>query len=246
MTSPMLSDEMLNATVQQKLQYHRMRPAVFRDQHGRRWSAQVSTDTLSPCTPLTPVGWQAPYPMLMPDGKYLVMGGAFGELVIDYDRWLRDLFDGRRAYEQQVLEWARKLYGGAAMEMIRKGDPDLQRVAGPGPMNPEFVRAMKSGANKWVLGIRRPDGTPYPVPTWAAEHLWTLQVTETWDGSDVDTSVDASRYADAEDDALPEDAAATAARLAEQLRYSDAEEDADPGAAPAFQPMGRRRRSRHA
>lgn len=198
MTTPTLPDEYLAATVREKLQYHRLRPGIFRDQHGREWSCQLSTETLHPASPLTPVGWKAPYPMLVPPAKYLGMGRAFGTVEIDYDQWLRDIHEGRRAYDEQVMEWARRLYGGAALQAIKAGDPDLRRVAGPGPMSPEFVRAMKAGVSKWALGLPHPSGVPYPTPKWAEAELHTLQVYETWDGTDVDTAVDATKYADEE------------------------------------------------
>lgn len=234
MTTPM-ADEMLGATVREKLQYHRMRPATYRDQHGRMWSCQVSTETLHPTTPLTPVGWRAPFPMLVPDAKYLTIGEAFGELVIDYDRWLKDVADARKEYDLWVLECARRLYGGAALQAIKNAEPELRRMAGPGPISPEFIRAMKSGASRWALGLPHSSGRPFPVPAWAEAELWTLQVHETWDGTDVDTAVDAARYADEEP--VGEDEQARLERLEAQARYGDVEELADPEAAPSFAPI---------
>lgn len=242
MTSPALGDEFLAATVREKLQYHRLRPATLRDQHGREWSCQLSTETLHPATPCTPVGWRAPHPYLVPPQKYLAQGRSF-TLEIDYDAWLRDIHQARREYEEQVMEWARKLYGGAALQAIKSGDADLKRMAGPGPMSPEFVRAMKSGASKWALGIPHPSGVPYPVPAWAQSEMDTLQVYETWDGSDVDTAVDPSRYADEEpelgwhDDTDPMPDAALAA--ADAARYGDAAPELPPPARPRGRPRGR-------
>lgn len=243
MTAAAIPDEFLAATVREKLQYHRLRPALLRDQHGREWSCQLSTETLEPATPCTPVGWSAPHPYLVPPAKYLLRGRTFGTLEIDYDGWLRDIHQARREYEEQVMEWARKLYGGAALQAIRNKDADLRRMAGPGPMSPEFVRAMKSGASKWALGIKHPSGVPYPVPQWAASELDTLQVYETWDGSDVDTAVDPTRYQDDEpdlgwaDDGEPMPAAVGAAADPDAARYRDDE------AAPAA-PRRRGRPSR--
>lgn len=249
MTAAAIPDEFLAATVREKLQYHRLRPAILRDQHAREWSCQLSTETLEPATPCTPVGWTAPHPYLVPPAKYQRQGRSFGTLEIDYDGWLRDIHQARREYEEQVMEWARKLYGGAALQAIKNRDADLRRMAGPGPMSPEFVRAMKSGASKWALGIKHPSGMTYPTPAWAASELDTLQVYETWDGSDVDTAVDAARYADeepdlgwADDEAQETDAAAVAAEAA---RYGDAAPELAPAPAPvaaAARPRGRPRK----
>jgi hypothetical protein len=238
MTAPAFdTDGMLASTIQGKLQYMRMRSAMFRDQHGRQWACEISTETLHPCTPLMPVNFRAPHPMLVPPAKYLQVSNVFGEIVIDYDGWLIDVANARREYDAWVMEAARHLYKGAALDMIRAGDPDLIKFCGPAPMSPEFVRAMKSGVSKWVLGLLP---TSSPIPAWAQKEMHTLTVIETWDGSDVETGlIDAEKYRD--DDVIDEDADERAERLAAAARYGDIEDDADPSASPDFQPLPRKR-----
>jgi len=237
MTAPAFDSEgMLASTIQGKLQYMRMRTARFRDPHGRQWSCEISTETLHPCTPLTPVDFRVPHPMLVPPAKYLNVSNVFGELTIDYDTWLVDVANARREYDAWVMEAARHLYKGAALDMIRAGDADLIKFCGPAPMSPEFVRAMKSGVSKWVLGLLPKSA---PVPAWAQKEMHTLTVVETWDGSDVETGIDVDRYRD--DDAIDEDADAMAERLAAAARYGDVEDDADPFGLPQTEPIKRGR-----
>jgi hypothetical protein len=235
MTSSML-ESMLGSTLKEQMWHNKVRPAVLQDQHGRSWSTKIDTTTLHPACPLTPDGWQAPFAMLYPPPKYqTIASGAFGRLVIDYDLWLIDAHDAEREYQTWVLQVAKQQFGAAALQKIREGDADLRLLAGPPPASSEFIKAMKSG-NKWALGIRKLDGTTYPMPPWAKDLVDTLLPTESWDGSSVNTTVDASAYPDVEDDAL-----AVADRYAAAAQYADVEDDADPAALPDFQPLPRRR-----
>lgn len=241
MTAPAFdTNGMLGSTIKEKLQYERMRSATFRDQHGRKWSCAISTETLHPCSPLIPADFRTPHPYLTPPAKYLQIGTAFGEIVIAYDAWLTDVSEARREWDNWLRECAILMYKGAAVAMMQAQDADLLKMAGPAPMSPEFIKAMKSGESRWVLGLRRADGTKPATPSWAHAILHTLQIVETWDGGYVDTSVQAGRYADDEPDA---DAAERADRLALALKYADDEEVADPGAARDFQPL--KKRSHH-
>lgn len=241
MTAPAFdTDGMLSSTIKEKLQYQRMKAATFRDQHGRKWGCSISTETLDPCTPLTPADFRTPHPYLTPPAKYLKMSGVFGEIRVAYDQWLTDVSEARREWEAFFRECAITMYKGAAVAMMQAKDADLMKMAGPAPMSPEFILAMKSGESKWVLGITRPDGTRYPMPRWAQDVMDTLVIVETWDGGTVDTTVEAGKYAD-EDDAASEDAAERAARLALAERYADDEDAADPNGLPDFQPLPKKR-----
>lgn len=242
MTAPMM-DQMLGSTVRERMFHERVVPARLQDQHGRWWSTQLDQATLHPATPLTPDGWAAPFAMLYPPAKYLtVPKGAFGQLRVDYERWLIDAADADKEYRQWLLQVARTQFGAAALQKIQEGDADLRRLAGPPPASIEFIKAMKAG-NKWALGIPRFDGSAYPMPPWAAAIVDTLVPAESWDGTGVDLEVEPAAYPDVEEGAA-EDAYAVAQRLADAARYADVEEAMDPFALPEFEPVKRAKRKR--
>lgn len=234
MTTPML-DSMLGATVKTRSFADRVRGATFRDQHGRKWSTQIDKDTGVPTVPLTPTDWRAPFPALFAPAHVMTFPtGELGLMVIDYDRWITSNVDAWRAYQDERLFWARKEYGAAAMQVLEDGgSPKLRELAGPPPASTEFLKAMKAG-NKWALGIRRDDGTAYPVPAWAQPYLETLTIHETYDGSGVDVTARPEDYPDVEDDGVVE-------RWQGRDVYADVEEEVDPAASPDFEPMTRRR-----
>lgn len=236
MTSPAInfgSDMPLPKEVQQQ---DTMRTMRFRDQHGRAYTTVVSIKTLEPCTVLTPEGWRAPLPMLSPPSKYFRFSSEeVGQTRIDYDQWITDLTSAEREYRTWVLEIAKREFGGAALQKIESRDIGLRAMAGPAPQSPELVRAMKAG-NKWALGQRKLDGTPYNRPTWADEYVdgWTFE--STYDGGDVNLSASYTQYPDEDDDAV-----AVAARYEAASQYQDVEEDADPTGLPDFTPIKRGR-----
>lgn len=219
---------MMSATVERKkLQHNRMAPGRYRDPHGRLWSCQISKETQQPTTPLTPVGWKSPNPMLTPPQKYLEFGEVQGEMAINYDRWLQDNGEAWKERDGWVMECAVKLFNVGAVRAIKDNDPELMKLAGPGPMSPEFIKAMKanlidSRAGRWALGLPGANGKPLPMPSWAAAQMATLAIHETYDGSDTDMVIDASRYYD--DDGAIEDAQEAADRLAAANQYLDLDE----------------------
>lgn len=213
-----------------------MRAMRFRDQHNRPYSTVVSKETMVPCTSLTPVGWDAPLPMMVPPTKYFTFDpNETGRTVIDYDRWIRDLGAAERDYRDWVLQVAKQQFGGAALQKIESRDRGLQALCGPAPQSVEYVKAMKAG-NKWALGIARPDGTPYPRPQWADEYFdgWIFE--STFEGSDIETNVTADMYPDVDDDVADD-----VARFAASSEYADIEDDVDPSVAPTTQPLPRKR-----
>ena len=237
MTAPGFDiDGMLQSTVRGKFQYEKMQTALYRDDHDREWSCQISIESMEPCTPMSPSDFRTPHPYLTPPGKYLrTSRGRLGRLSIDYDQWLTDVSEARREWDNWLRECAVSMYKGAAMAMIQAQDSDLMKMAGPAPMSPEFILAMKSGESRWVLG-QLPKGAP--TPKWAQGILHTLQIIETWDGGYVDTTVLPGKYADDETD---EDAQERADRLMAALKYSDNEEDADPMGLLTFEPLPKKR-----
>ena len=236
MTTPLM-ETMIGSTVKERMWADRVRPGIFRDQHGRPYSTAVDKETGDPAAPLTPAGWKAPFPALYPAAQYQTFPREqMGLRVIDDDRWIVDVADGWKQYREELLFWARKEFGGAAIRAVDEGHPKLRELAGPPPASVEFVKAMKAG-NKWALGLLRPDGTRYPMPPWAADIVDTLTVHETYEGTGVGIEVDAAAYPDVEDD----DAFAVASRYEAAAQYADVEEDADPSALPDFQPIKRGR-----
>jgi hypothetical protein len=223
----------LGATIKVKGQQDYRRPAEFRDQHGRGWATQIDTQTMAPCVALSPYGWSAPLPALVPPQKYLTtVDGRFGMLTIDYDQWIIDLADASREYREYLLQTAQKHFGAAAMRAIEERDPKLKSLAGPPPGALEYVRAMKAG-NKWALGLLRPDGQAYPMPPWAAPMIETLLPLETYGGSHIDTVVDDGEFPDVEMDSDADGAIRVADRYADADQYLDLEDAIDPDAAPA-------------
>lgn len=235
MTSPLM-ETMIGSTVKERMWADRVRPGIFRDQHGRPWSTAVDKETGDPAAPLTPAGWKAPFPALFPPAHVMTFPpDAMGLMVIDYDRWIVSCSEAWRAYQDELMFWARKEFGGAAIQAVDKAHPKLREMAGPPPASVEFLKAMKAG-NKWALGLLRPDGSRYPMPPWAAELVDTLRVHETYEGTGVIVDVDAGAYPDVDDDAQD-----VADRYAARDQYADLEDDADPSALPDFQPITRRR-----
>lgn len=237
MTAPAInltSDMPLPREVQQQ---DTMRTMEYTDQHGRTFVAVASNKTLEPCGPLTPVGWHAPLPMMVPPTKYFTFHPArVGRTVIDYDRWITDIANAEREYGVWVLQVAKREFGAAALQKIESRDHGLQMLCGPSPQSSEFVKAMKAG-NKWALGIARMDGTAYPRPAWADPHVDGWIHESTYDGGEVDVRADPTAYPDVDDDA--ED---IVARVAGADRYADLEDDADPSALAGFQPLAKKRR----
>lgn len=215
--------------VKEREQHETMMPMILEDQHGREFSTQLSRDSGHPTTMLTPVGWKAPLPTMVPPQKYFTFGNGarLGRTKIDYERWITDIANAGREFDSWLRETAKNEWGSAAARMIATNDPQLYTLAGTPPQSVELVKAMAAG-NKWALGIKRPDGTAYPMPPWAEPLIDSWRVVETFDGSDVDTRVNAADYPDVDDDALE-----AAARIADAERFADVEETEDAYALPS-------------
>lgn len=236
MTAPYT--EALGATIRVKSQADRRRTMIYRDQHGRKWSTEIDTDTMHPCVAMTPAGWRAPMPMLVPAQKYLTFTpGDFGAVTIDYDQWLIDATDANREYRDHLLETAKHHFNAGAAAAIEGRNARLLQLAGPGPAAVDFVRAMRAG-NKWALGLLKPDGSRYPMPPWAEPIVDTLRRIETYGGSDVDLSAFDGEFPDVEDDDAP---VAVAARMDDAADYLDLEDAVDPFAARVVEPIKRGR-----
>lgn len=198
------------------------------DQHGREWDCTIDNRKESKFAPVTPPipKFSAPFPGLVPP-QHLVRPiiGKPGRLVIDYDAWLEDVRRARKAYTEQLRDYAHQRYQGQMVAVaLENPPPDLLAMIGQPPPPLDFIRAMRAG-NKWALGIRRADGTPYPMPPWAEPLLsWLVPVKEA-----TTVEEDAAEFPDVEDDTDPE-VIESAEVLADRARYQDLEEQYDPQA----------------
>lgn len=129
--------------------------AIFRDQHGRKWGADIEQKTGAPCGPLS-ARFSAP---IMPPQKYLkVTDVAARELTIDYEAWLGDLETAHMEYDQRRTMIAVTMYNERAHDAIEKKDPALMQRVGPPPQFLEPIMAAVEG-NGWILGF---DGFEMP------------------------------------------------------------------------------------
>lgn len=141
----------------------------FRDQHGRRWGADVENKTQAPCGPLAllAVPPLVCAPPVMPPSKYIRVSDAAGaELRIDYARWLEDLDVAWEEFELFATEQATDLYKDQAAEALKNPPAALaRRIGRDRPLRREVVLAMREG-NDWVLGLstERPNWADKVLP----------------------------------------------------------------------------------
>lgn len=134
------------------------------DQHGRKWETTIDFIANGPCGPINPKGWNAP---LRVPTKYLKFQPENAmELVIDYDSWIPNVEEAWRVWDQLLYDDAILLFGTEGVKAYTEKKPELLRHTGPHPEHVELIKAAKAG-NKWVLGIKKPDGSTYPMPSWA-------------------------------------------------------------------------------
>lgn len=127
---------------------------IFRDQHGRKWGADIETKTQAPCGPLSP-RFSAP---LIPPQKYLkVTDVAAAEITIDYDQWLADEDAARAEWQERLRQQAYHLYRDKAMDAIQDPPADLLARIGRSPEPRERILAARDGKGKpghdWILGF---------------------------------------------------------------------------------------------
>jgi hypothetical protein len=132
----------------------------FTDQHGREWHAEVEIETQHPCSPLMPVGWEAP--LDVPRNYITVLRGRRTrgierenyDLRIEYDRWIADWKLSAKAWDEDARKLTIKLKGGD-WDFKKQGIPeDVLLSMGARPSATlDAVRAAKQG-HPYVLGIR--------------------------------------------------------------------------------------------
>lgn len=127
---------------------------VFRDQHGRKWGADIEVKTQAPCGPLSP-RFSAP---LIPPQKYLkITDVAAAEITIDYDQWLADEDTARAEWQERLRQQAYRLYHDKAAEAIENPPAELLALVGRPPEPRERILAARDGKGKpgydWLLGF---------------------------------------------------------------------------------------------
>lgn len=139
---------------------------IYRDQHGRKWGADVENPTPTiggppmPCGPLS-ARFDAPW---YPPEKYLVITDPVaGEITIDYERMIDDAERAELEYESRKRQTAVKMYGNKGHEAVKTNDRDLLEEVGMPPESAEIAYAARAG-NPWLLGLLKPDGSKYEMP----------------------------------------------------------------------------------
>ena len=188
-------------SIRQIGQHEHFSAVSWGDQHGRDWACAVDDRSGHPIGMLTPNGWTPPIPQLSPPQKYLVPHPAkfSGRITVDYPRWISDTADAGRQYAQWIVEVAKKNYPADAALQIEQRNPFLMSLAGAPPQAVQLIKAMAAG-NPWVLGLRKPDGTPYAQPEWADGLLATWIPVETDGGVDGEQAFTRDEFPDAKVD----------------------------------------------
>jgi hypothetical protein len=122
----------------------------FRDQHGRRYHAEIELKTGHPCGPLVP---QYRAPLVVPQ-QYLVLSNDPENptlLTVNYTRWESDARAARKDWEAEGRSRALKMYGDA-YDPRKPFGQDVLDIIGPAPSAVEPVIAARQG-NSWVLGL---------------------------------------------------------------------------------------------
>ena len=148
-------------------QWERRRNHEMVDQHGREWETTLDFIANGPCGPINPK-FDAP---LRVHTKYLrFQPNKASLLIIDYDQWITDVEIAWKDWDQRLYDDAILLFGTAGPKMYKERAPELLRHTGPHPEHVELIKAAKAG-NKWVLGLKKPNGEAYPMPEWAAQFI---------------------------------------------------------------------------
>lgn len=143
--------------------------AIYTDQHGRPWGANIENKTGDPCGPLEPQGWHAP---AMPLDRYISINSRQRKIFIRYDDMILDIEQAHEDWRQSLQGYATKMYGMQAGAAIQNPPPELLNLAGEKPKGRrEIWEAAKTG-NKWILGLNP------TKPSWAEEFFPEVVVTK--------------------------------------------------------------------
>ena len=130
------------------------RPAIYQDQHGRKWSATVEKRSGYPvgmlqCMQRTPSGQMPPW---LPDQRYFVFSSENQtHLTIDYPALLRERTQAQADYLKECasVATARDWPVPAKGEKV---DHRILAIVGKAPYPVEPVAAAMQG-NRWILGL---------------------------------------------------------------------------------------------
>lgn len=161
--------------------------AILTDDYGREWDTTVDVISRGTCAPINPLSFHDP---LNTPQKYLRADTNRRRLHIDFDRWIDDLENAHRDYEQKLFDDAMMLFGEGGPKAYEERIPALMRYTGTGPQAVEPVKAAKAG-NKFCLGLSD------KMPEWAKKFFVKPEAPKA-------EFPDAEEYADYEEEADPE------------------------------------------
>jgi hypothetical protein len=122
----------------------------FRDNHGRRYHAEIELKSGHPCGPLVP---QYRAPLVVPQ-QYLVLTNDPENptlLTVNYTKWESDARAARKDWAAEGRSRALKMYGDA-YDPRKPFGQDVLDIIGPAPSAVEPIIAARQG-NSWVLGL---------------------------------------------------------------------------------------------
>ena len=178
-------------------QQQERRAGFFRDQHGRKYSAQIDKGTGDPVGFLTMVEpYGAPINPVNDPETWRCVPEEPGIIEVLYDRWEAKCEEATKLFQAEERRIALSLYGDKAMEALESPTPALRRLTGIAPLSPLVIRAMRGGSketppskrnpNKYVLGLRPFDPeNPIDVKIRAALHQDVDPVRESEDWESV-------------------------------------------------------------
>ena len=220
------------------LQAERRAEMFWEDKHGRQYYASMDVKTRLPATPLIADNWKAP---IMPPAQFFRFDPKrAGVCWIDYEGWEDFAVSQQRAHDDDVREFAQKMFPNTWAREIAEHNPLLYEKAGKPPIHVELIRAAAAG-NKWVLGLspKKPayvsEGGTWFTPAIEATIPTKAQRSMIARGGDV------SKYRDEDDTDTDDDALEIAERVGAQLRYTDLDDDDTP-AQPVKRGRGRPRK----
>jgi hypothetical protein len=134
-----------------KSQADQRRNQIMTDQHGRRWFAVIEKASGHPTGRVSPEGWRPPHPKLVAPMKFMKFRADDpAHLTINYDRWILELEQANRQWDENRIRLGRLVHG-SAFDPTGPTPIELTVLLGPRPMSPLPVLAMKQG-NRWALG----------------------------------------------------------------------------------------------
>jgi len=127
--------------------------AIYTDQHGRVWGANIENKTGDPCGPLEPgPAWRAKAPII-PLDKFITVNSRQRQLFIRYEDIIYDIAEANQLWETELRKFAVKMYGTAAPTAIANPPAELLDIVGPRPGGDREVWEAAIMENQWILGL---------------------------------------------------------------------------------------------